>query len=46
MQSQSRPKTKRDARRQMQSLMERRERSTPERQSPDWIQRFWKGMAT
>jgi len=46
MQSQSRSKTKRDVRRQMQSLMERRERNTPEHQSPEWVAKFWKGMAT
>ena len=46
MQSQSRSKTKRESRREMQSLMERRERNTPEHQSPDWVAKFWKGLGS
>lgn len=32
---------KRQERRLMQALMERRERKTPEHHSPDWITGFW-----
>jgi hypothetical protein len=42
----AKPQTKRQERRLMQTLMERRERKTPEHHSPEWLYRFWKGLAS
>lgn len=34
--------TKREERRIMQTLMERRERKTPEHHSPEWVAAYWR----
>lgn len=41
-----RPYSKQQERQQMLKLMQKRERKTPEHQSPDWMARFWKAIAS
>lgn len=38
--------TKRQEREHMLKLMEKRERKTPEHQSPDWMAAFWRRIAS
>lgn len=46
MHSSTKSQTKRQERYLMQFLMHRRERMTPEHHAPEWVTKFWKGVAS